>query len=70
MSVLKGFSWLEVCFYTQNGLILKTFKEVNDHKYGTKVSTVKESCRPVIPCHFLLIIINHSTRITLKVKFY
>ena len=25
MSVLKGFSRLEVCFYIQNGLILKAF---------------------------------------------
>ena len=26
----------------------RNFKEVNDHTYGTKVSTVQESCRPVI----------------------
>ena len=28
MGVLKGFSWLEVCFYIQSGLILKTFSLV------------------------------------------
>ena len=26
MSVLKGFSRLEVCFYIQNGLLLKAFE--------------------------------------------
>ena len=25
MDVLKGFSWLEVCFYIQSGFVLKTF---------------------------------------------
>ena len=28
--VLKGFSWLEVCFYIQNGLILKVFAFVDN----------------------------------------
>ena len=28
MGALKGFSWLEVCFYIQNGLILRTFAYV------------------------------------------
>ena len=33
-------------------LVKLTFKAVNDRIYATKVSTVQESCRPVIPCKF------------------
>ena len=45
MSILKGFSWLEVCFYIQGGLISESFSFVHNCIQKCSFSVRNFSCK-------------------------